>query len=461
MLIASIAPLMFSQSAPLPKGLPPYGPLVPFHPPKVVVSQLPNGLTLWLAPRPGFPKVSLAVAVRGGMAADPRSLPALSYLLLDTIDQGTATRSARQIADAFQAAGGDLYGNPLADSDLLTVSVLASKVRPALAVLADVLEHAAFPDSQVALAKRNEEDSLAAREAEPSFLASRAFAKAIFGDHPYSVISQTRQSISEATPADLRQQYAAEFRPDATVLVAVGDFDPKTFSETVAETLGGWRNPPGPAAPAVRAPTPQSDHAIYLLPRPGSVQTVFLLGSLGPTERDADYEATEVASTIYGGMNGSLLFTEIREAKGYSYSPRSFLSLRREAGILETSMSVRNEVTGAALADTLRLLNRTAGTAPSPQQLFRAKRFLVGMQALRYQLQSAVAAKLASLWVNALPPSEIGAESEKLQQVTAEQVEGAGARYFAAHRQTIVAVGDEKVLRQQLAPLGIPLKPAP
>ncbi len=458
-LAAGTLPSATQQPASLP--LPPYGPIVPFHPPEVMVKKLANGLTLWLAPRAGFPKVSFAVAVRGGMSADPKELPGLSYLLLDTIDQGTKVRSARQVADAFQAAGGDLYGNPLADSDLLTVSVLASKIRPALLVLADVLQNASFPDSQVALAKRNEEDALAAREADPSFLASRTLAKAIFGNHPYSVIAQTQASILRATPSEVREQYEREFRPGAAVLVAVGDFDPIRFTKTAQELLGSWHGTGTTTLPAVKPPPNQSDHTVFLISRPGSVQTVFMLGSRCPTERDRDFEAAEIANAVYGGMYGSLLFKEIREAKGYSYSPRSRLNLRREAGVLETTLSVRNPVTGASLADVLRLLDRIASSAPSSQQLFRAKRFLAGTRAIRYQRQAAVAQKLASLWINGSPPDEIGQENKKLQQVTASEVEAAGARYFSARYQTIVAVGDEKVMRQQLAPLGIPLKSAP
>ncbi|MGH9327108.1 MAG: M16 family metallopeptidase [Terriglobia bacterium] len=448
------------QSPRLPKSLPPYGPVVPFHPPKVITRKLPNGLTLWLAPRPGYPKVSLAVAVRGGMSADPKELPGLSYLLLDTIDQGTKSHSAQQIADAFQAAGGDLYGTPLADSDVLTVSVLASKIRPALSILSDVLQNAEFPDSQVALAKRNEQDALSAREAEPSFLASRALAKALFGNHPYSVITQTHASIAQATAAELREQYAREFRPNAAVLVAVGDFDPVRFTDSAQELLGGWHSTAA-VLPAIAPPANKDDHAVFLISRPGSVQTFFLLGSHSPTERDPDFEAAEVANTIYGGMYGSLLFKQIREAKGYSYSPHSLLSLRRQAGVLETELSVRNQVSGASLADVLHLLNRMASTAPSAQQLLRAKRFLAGTQALRYQHQSAVARKFASLWVNGLPPDEIERESRSLQQITVGQVEAAGDRYFPARRQMIVAVGDEAIIRQQLAPLGIPIKVVP
>jgi zinc protease len=450
--------IAIAQTPPLPRDLPPYGPLVAFHAPQVTQKKLSNGLTVWLVPRPGFPKVALVVAVRGGRAADPKDRPGLSDLLLDTIDQGTKTRSARQIADEFQAVGGDLTGQPLSDSDTLSISFLSSRTEPALASLSDVLQNATFPDSQVALAKRNEQDALQAHEADPNFIAQRAFARAFFGDHPYSVISPTMESLASATPAEIREQFRKEFRPDQTVLVAVGDLQPAAFMTLVEKFFGQWTAPQDMPVESTQLPAQDNPHDVFVLARPHSVQTTFILGAFGPLERDPAFATTEVANAIYGGMFGSRLINDIREQKGYSYSPHSFLRLRKDATTLETMVNVRNEVTGACLNEILYQLNRMATTPPEKQEVERAKRYLVGTRAIAYQLQAAVARKLASLWVDGLPPKEIGQESEKIQKVTLEEVQAAGAKYFPAGRATIVAVGDENAIHQQLAPLGIPMK---
>ena len=222
----------------LPKDLPPYGPVVPFRAPQVEIKNLDNGLTLWLVPRPGFPKVAFALAVRGGMAADPKDRAGLSQLLVATVDQGTKTRSAKQIAEELQAAGGDLSGDARADALLATTEVLASKAEGALAIMADVFGNATFPDSEVDLAKSNAADELKASEAEPGFLARRALAKAVFGDHPYSVISPTEDSIAKTRSAELRQEYSRRFRPDRTLLVAVGDFDAATLEAAIRKQFG-------------------------------------------------------------------------------------------------------------------------------------------------------------------------------------------------------------------------------
>lgn len=449
------------KEKPLPKDLPPYGAVKPFASPQVTERSLPNGLTLWLVPRRGFPKVAFAVAVRGGLAADPQDRPGLSELIVATLDQGTKTRSARQIAEEIQAAGGDLSGNARADSILIATSVLSEKADAALAVLADVLQNATFPASEVDLAKRNAADRLRSQEADPFFLTSRALMKAIFGPHPYSVISPTQDSISQTTAAELRQEYARRFRPDQAVMVAVGDFEPGKMEAQIRATLGNWAAPREAPVPAAGKPVQSAPHAAFLVARPGSVQTTLAVGSLGPTRGDPDFAPAQVANAIYGGMFGSRLTRNIREDKGYTYTPFSYLNPRRHVAVFQTWAPVRNEVTGATLNEISYELNRMATTSPSEEDVKQAELYLIGNRAIDLQAGDSVARELASLWVFGLPAAELGRESEKIQKVTAQDVEAAGKKYFAAARQTVVAVGEEKVVKEELAPFGIAINPAP
>jgi zinc protease len=466
LLILAVATSFLAATAqeklpPLPKDLPPYGPLTPFKSPNVEVKKLSNGLTLWLVPRPGFPKVALAWAVLGGRAADAKDRPGLSELLLAAIDQGTKTRSAKQIAEALQAAGGDLNVDPQPDALTLSTEVLASNVDAALEIVADVMQNATFPDDEVALAKRNALQNLEAQEAEPSFLARRAMAKALFGDQPYATVAPTAESLNQTTPAELRASYARRFRPDQTLLVAVGDFQSGALEASIQKDFGRWAPPAEAALAPVPRPSEHNPHAVFLVPRPGSVQTTISLAAFGPTRRDPDYAATQVANAIYGGMFGSRLIRNIREDKGYTYSPGAFLQLRAKAGVLTTRADVRNEVTGPSLNEIDYELNRMATTDPSPEELAKAQRYLVGTNAIFLQLQSAVAGQLAQLWVYGLPPEALGQESVDIQNVKAADAASAGRKYFPASRQTIVTVGEEKVVRDQLAPFGFPIEPAP
>jgi len=449
------------KEKPLPKDLPPYGTLKPFVAPVATVQKLPNGLTLWLVPRPEFPKVSVAVAVRGGMAADPVARPGLSELIVATIDQGTRTRTAKQIAEEIQAAGGDISGNAEADTLVVATSVLAEKAEAGLVVLAGLLQNATFPDSEVDLQKRNAADRLRANEASPFFLAARALAKSIFGSHPYGVISPTQDSIVRTTASELRREYARRFRPDQAVLVAVGDFDAEKMTALVRSGLGGWAAPKAPPVPDTGKPTRPAPHAAFLVARAESVQTTIAVGGLGPTRGETDYAPTQVANAIYGGMFGSRLTRNIREDKGYTYTPFAFLNPRRKAAVFQSWAPVRNEVTGATLNEISYELNRVATTLPTNEEVTNAQRYLVGNQAIDLQSQDAVARQLARLWVFGLPPEELGREGERVGRVTAQDVQTVGKKYFPAARQAIVAVGDKSVVREQLAPFGIEIRPAP
>jgi zinc protease len=446
---------------PLPKDLPPYGELKPFRSPQVASLKLANGLTLWLVPRPGFPKVSYTLSVRGGFTADPQDLPGLAELLASTLDQGTSSRTARQVAEELQAAGGDLGVRAGSESITLTTSVLASKAEAGLAALADVVQSATFPDAEVELAKSDAADRLQGQESDPDFLAERALAHVLFGDHPYRIKGLTKDTIAKATAKDLRAEYARRFRPDQAILVVVGDFDPGQLKDMCAGLLGKWQSPPTPPVQLVEKPTSVPPHAVFVVNRPDSVQTLITFGSIGPTESSPDYPPMEVANALFGGMFGSRLTRNIREDKGYTYTPYSFVSPKRTAGTFQTWAPVRNEVTGATVNEISYELNRMATTSPTEEELSGAKRFIVGNRAIELQSQDSVGRSLTRLWVMGLPPEELGEESDRIGKVTMSDLDSAAAKYFPAARQAIVTVGVEKVIKDQLAPFGLELKPAP
>ena len=453
------APWLAADKGPvLPKDLPAYGATRPVSAPPVKQLRLDNGLEVWLAPMSGFPKVAFAVSARGGYAADPKDRPGMADLIAAVVSQGTKTRSARQVAEELQAAGGDLNTDASADSITLTTSVLSSKTDPALAVLADVLRNAAFADEEVRIAKSNAASTLEANEAEPGFLATRALYRNLFGDHPYAVTAPTRESIANTTATDLRKEYARRFRPDGMVLVAVGDFDEARLAAAIRTNLESWKPAEMAPVPGVEKPKLSVSRAVVYVPRANSVQTALYLGTFGPSRGDPDYAATRVANTIYGGSFGSRLVSNIREDKGYTYSPFSMVRPLREVGVLQTRADVRNAVTGASYNEISYELNRIATTAPGKHELESAKRYLNGSLALQLQSREAVSRSLSTLWVNSLPPDELGAQSRKIEDVSIEDVEKAGRSYFPAWRMTIVAVGEEKVVKEQLAPLGFEFK---
>src|SRR5947208_69508 len=205
-------------------------------------------------------------------------------------------------------------------------------------------------------------------------------------------------------------------------------------------------------------PSGAAPHQVTFVARPNSVQTTLVLAGFGPLRSDPDYEGAEVADAIYGGTFTSRLVTNIREDKGYTYSPGSNLATLRQAATLRTQADVRNAVTGASLNEIIYELNRMATTSPTEEELTRAKRSLLGIEAILLQSRGAVAGELADLWLNGLGPDAIGRYNRKINATTAEDVDAIARKYFPASHMTIVAVGEEKVIRDALAPFALPME---
>ena len=454
-------PLSAAEKVGLPKDLPPYGELRPVTAPDVKQLKLDNELTVWLVPEPGFPKVAFTIAVRGGYTADPKDRPGLADLLAATVTQGTSHRTSKQVAEDIAAAGGDLNANAGPDSIFIETSVLSSKTGAGLQLLADIMRNAAFAAPEVQIAKNNLISDIEAKEAEPSFLGRRALYHAMYGDHPYSIISPTKDSISKTTAADLALEFSRRFRPERTLLVVSGDFTGETIAPLIRSAFGGWTAAGEAAAIDSEKPKQTVSRAIVYVPRPNSVQTAFYVGSYGPTRQDPEYAAARVATALYGGMFGSRLVANIREDKGYTYSPGAHLLPNREAGLLVTKADVRNSVTGASFNEIEYELNRMATTIPDQAEVESAKRYVLGSTALELQSRESVSRTLARLWIDSLPPEELGNQSRQVEGVKPEDVQAAGRKFFPAWRSSIVAVGEEQVIKDQLAPFGLEFQKSP
>ncbi len=442
-----------AATAPLPKDLPAYGPEQPLPTPQIVQRTLPNGLTVWVVPREGLPKVDVALSVLGGTAADAAGTPALSQLMAGLLNEGTASRSSRDIAEALQAIGGDYSAGASDDAVNIRASALASHAAQLLALVADIALHPSFPANEVTLAKANALQRLKVLESDPHWQAGRTFSHAAYGDHPYSRDSLTEASVQAASPDALRALHDARFRPDRALLVIVGRIGADEAFKLAEQQFGGWKaggKPLADTAPAPRTVAPQR----LLVPRAGAVQSNIRYGRPAVPANDPDYIPLIVANTILGGGFTSRITQDIREDKGYSYSPRSGFIAHRAGGSAAATADVRNEVTGATLAELAKLYASMASQPASTEELTGAKRLVGGIYLLRNQVQDALTATLANYWVDGLPPSFLGSYVAEANKVTAQQVQAMGRKYFDPKDQSIVIVGDPKAIDAQLKPWG-------
>jgi predicted Zn-dependent peptidase len=433
---------------PLPKDLPPYGADKPVPVPDIAKHVLPNGLTLWVvADAEGVPKANFVLAVRGGSAHDPRELNGLSSILAGTLDEGTRTRNAIQIAQELQSLGASLGARAGQEGTTVSASGLSENAARILRLLADVARNPVFPDDEVSLAKANSLQSLKAAKAQPDYQAGVAFDAAIFGDHPYGTGEATEASITAVTPAKLRELHARRFRPDRALLVVTGRVDAAAILALAKECFGDWQaqgapEPEIPAAPTAAAP------ARVFVPRANSVQSAIRIGRPAFAATDRVLPKADVAETILGGSFGGRLFQNLREDKGYTYGASAGFGADRNGGYFLADADVRNEVTGAAIVEFDRELQRMIDEPVAAAELLRAQRYLAGIYLYRNQLRGAVAGSLAGLWIDGRAPEELGQYTDRVKAVTAADVQDVARRYFDPKDQSIVVVGDPAVAAQ-------------
>ncbi len=452
MLFATASPAREAKT-PVP-GLPPYGPDRSLVLPQVERTRLDNGLQLWQVGRPGLPLVALRLVIQGGTAWDPDEMRGLSELLADTLAAGTRHHDARALAQTLQAQGAELSVSADDDGIVLSLTGLTDGLETLVALLAEVAREPRFPADEVALAVTNKRQALQAQRNDPDFITTTIFHRTLFGDHPYAYTHPSETVLDGTTPQRLATLHRSRFHPDRALLVAVGDFEPARLRALVAHHFGDWPASGRPLPERPLAPQAPATTRLQLTNRPGSVQSTLRLGHPLPPADDPDHPALQVANTLLGGAFGSRLVRNLREKKGYTYSPGSRIRRLRLGGVFWAQASVRNEVTAAALVEMRYELDRLAAAGPEPDELERGKRYLKGRFLLRNETAASLADTLAAYWLKGLDMEDLRRYVPRIQAVTTEAVRTAAARHFVAGRQAVVITGDAKAIRDRLTPFG-------
>lgn len=437
-----------------PAGMPAFGKEATIPAPKIAKQTLSNGLTVWVVPRQGLPRVDYVLALRGaGFGADSPNQSGFAAMLAGMLNEGTAKRDSRAIAEAAQAMGGEVGASPAADGIVLSANALASHASGMINLLAEIARTPSFPDNEVTLAKANALQALRVSETQPTFRAERAIKAAVYADHPYGHTDPTVASINAVDAALLRAEHAKRFRPERALLVVTGRISESEAMKLAQAAFGDWKAS-GPALPETPAAATTAKPARIVLKREGSVQSTLRLGSPGIAASADDQIPLRLASTILGGGFSSRINTNLREEKGYTYGASAGARMSRAGGMIVGGADVRNEVTGAALNEYFSEYKRIGNQLASSKEMDMNKRYVAGGYLLSNQLQRSVAATLASNWLVGLPPEFLGQYVPLIRKVTPEQVRTVAKKYFAPERQSIIVVGDPSKLDEQLKPYG-------
>ena len=426
----------------------------PLNLPKMTEKKLANGLTVVVAPLQNVPKVTAILTFRAATTASDREAhPGIAQIAAAVANEGTDTRSSKQIKEELRSIGGTLSLGSDADSTTLSATALSEFSTRIFDLMSDVAQHPSFPENELKLAQENSIQQIRAGRADPGFLVNERFQKAVFGNHPYSFVVPDEKSINALTRADLKGFVGKYYIPNASHLIVVGDIEPEKAFAEIEKSFGSWKS--GTIPPEDNPAVPKRDkRQIYFVNRPGSVQSAIYIGNASIARKDKDYFAIRTADTIYGGSFYSRLTRNIRESKGYTYSPFSSSNTRAKTGSFLAGAFVRNEVTGPTLLEILYELDRMRVAPVTDEELSAAKEYSTGNFSVELASQNGLAGRINTIYTFELDKSFINDFRPKIEALTPADIQRAASKYFDTYRAAIVIVGDWEKVKDQVTPFG-------
>ena len=430
-----------------PKPLPPRPIAIPT--PKETV--LPNGLTLVVVEDSRLPLISYRLAFPVGGAFDPPELPGLTDLLAGLLPEGTTSKTSREIADEFARMGASLSAGASSDSTIVAASALAQFNDPVLDLMTEVILEPSFPEHEVELAKQNTKESLRQQRAQPSFLASEMLARVMFGDHPYSIVAPTPESIDRSSRDEFVKFHRTKLVPNNAVFIVVGDVRYEQIVKRIESLFSTWQRGEELLA-NFPAPPVRTKRAAYLVDRPGSAQSNIVIANSGITRTSPDYFPMMLMHTVLGANASSRLFMNLREEKGYTYGAYSNLDARRSAGTFRATAEVRSPVTGDSLKEFFYELERIRSTPVSEKEIADAKSYLTGVFPIRLETQEGLTDQLVQIKMLNLPDDYLQTYRENVQAVTIEEIQRVAEKYVKPDEAALVIVGDGASVLEQIKP---------
>ena len=444
-------------TVPLDRSRPPApGPRPHFDFPPVTRSSLANGLSLQVCRLSRLPLVSVTLFMRVGELDMARERAGWAVLAGAALDGGSGRRSGADMAEAFERIGAAVSINVSWEGTAAHLQCSADRLDTALPLLAEMIREPAFPRREVERVRDQQLAGIRHMRRDPSGMATMEANRRYFvPGHPFArPRSGTPESVEGVSPVRLSELTEARYRPANAGLIVVGDVEPAAVEQLATNRLGNWHGSPPPRE-AHRSGPASRERRLWVVNRPGSVQSVLRVGHVGASVKTDDHFALLVGNLILGGMFSSRLNLSLRERHGFTYGARSGFSFRSLPGPFQVSTSVGTEVTAPAVGVIVSELERLVEEGASAAEAEAARDFAIGAFGLRLETAGQVASRLSYAFVHGLPRDHFPRYRERVSKVTSEEISEALRRRVRPTECQIVVVGDAEKLEPSLEALGI------
>jgi predicted Zn-dependent peptidase len=434
---------------------PEVSPPEPWTFPGAQTDRLTNGLGVVSYDMPGQYVISIRLAVPMPLEDEPRAREGIATIMARTLDEGTARHTAEEFAELLERKGIGL-GAGVGESGL-TVDVDVSKryLSEALDLLSQAVREPAFFATEVSRHVKIRLAEIDQERAQPGHRAALEFIATYFDaeERASRPSAGTKETISSITSEDLVAFHAAKVGPAGATIVVAGDLSGLEIVSEVERALGSWSQAPADVVEPREAARAIDAGRIVFVDRPGSVQTEFYVGCPGPDRHvEGGWAAYPVLGFVIGGSPSARVDAVLREDKGFTYGIRSGFRPRRRGGMFLTSGSVRADSTVEALGLLLDILDKAR--EGFTQEETQAGVDFVGRTAPgRYATADTVAEEAAGLSLEGLTTEFTTANLRALEDVDADALTAAYARYVTGEW-TVIVVGDAGLYADGVRGLG-------
>src|SRR5690349_23709858 len=444
---------MSSRAVEVAKGVPPLAPEREVVWPKRTKEKLSNGLQVILAESHSIPKFHGQLIFLSGNAAAADRAPGLAEMTATVVRTGTQKRASRQLEEDLRRIGADLSSDAGSDVSAVSFSGLSEFAEPLLDLVQELAKEASFPEADFERERRQKLEEVKMNRTQPSFLASERLRKVLFGAHPYALVSPSEAQVAGYKREDLQSVYREFYTPQNALLLLVGDFEPQEMLKSIEKVFGPWSGKK-PEPRTFPAPANPRGRRVYLVHVPGAVQTQILAGCHAITRKHSDWIRLGLANSLYGGAFNSRLVMNIREDKGYTYSPRSAVNALRQHGYFSVSAAVRNEVVAASLTEMFYELDKLRSVPVPELELADAQNYLSGVFSLGLATQDGLLTQFSTVAQHELPDDYLETYRAKVRAVTSEEVLATARKYLDSANMQIVLAGDRAQIESQAVLFG-------
>ncbi len=408
---------------------------------------LSNGLILVVAERNQLPTIHLQVLIRAGATQNPPQLLGLANLVAELLPQGTSQRDAPQIRLQIESVGGSLSASAESDYAVLSLSILKKDLSMGLSVLSDILLNPLFAPSEIERKVTELKARLKRMEEDPQQVARLAFAKKMFGPHPYAFPPEgSPASLSSITREDITRFYQAYYRPNNVTILIVGQITLEESVSLLQDYLKGWEPLPI-QPPALVLPPLLTGPVIETIDRP-ITQANIIWGHLGIARSNPDFYALQVMNYILGGGGFvSRLMDIIRDNLGLTYGIYSHFDAREYPGSFQIVLETKNQNANQALAEVLKEMKRFLENGVSQTELTEAQAYMTGSFPLKMDTNAKLVRLLGAIELYGLGLDFPEQYSRLINQVTAEEVLRVARKYLHPEKFLLVVVGDQKEIQ--------------